>query len=112
MRLIATLRKSRTLRLLAKANLRAKIVAPDKLLFKNAASRLLPWSLLLQLHSILIEEETKMDNMVEAPQDSVLRRHWQSSREIQADSVQPQENPGSSEEQQQGFFSWLKSIFS
>ncbi len=50
-----------------------------------------------------------MSNTAEAPQDSVLRRHWQASREIQAHSSQSSTNNTASSG---GFFSWLKSLFS
>ena len=41
----------------------------------------------------------------EMPQDSVLRRHWQSAREMQGKSSRAS---GSNS----GFFGWLKSLFS
>ena len=43
--------------------------------------------------------------MSEMPQDSVLRRHWQSARKMQGKRSSA---PGSSS----GFFGWLKSLFS
>ncbi|MFK8026962.1 MAG: hypothetical protein AB8C40_02770 [Gammaproteobacteria bacterium] len=49
-----------------------------------------------------------MSNTAEAPQDSVLRRHWQASREIQANT----QSSTSSAQASGGFFSWLKSLFS
>jgi hypothetical protein len=52
-----------------------------------------------------------MGNTAEAPQDSVLRRHWQASREIQANSTQSQKT-SSNAAASGGFFSWLKSLFS
>jgi hypothetical protein len=52
-----------------------------------------------------------MNNIAEAPQDSVLRRHWQASREIQASSKQSQTTT-SNTTSSGGFFSWLKSLFS
>ncbi len=51
-----------------------------------------------------------MSNTAEAPQDSVLRRHWQASREIQANTPQSQSNNKTTPSG--GFFSWLKSLFS
>ncbi len=56
-----------------------------------------------------------MNNTSEAPQDSVLRRHWEAARQQQSGSVQP---PASSSAESTdsapsgGFFSWLKSLFS
>lgn len=49
-----------------------------------------------------------MSNTAEAPQDSVLRRHWQASRELQATTQSSTSNTQSSG----GFFAWLKSLFS
>ena len=46
-----------------------------------------------------------MSYTAEAPQDSVLRRHWQASRDTHASSAS--NKPAASG----GFFSWLKSIF-
>jgi hypothetical protein len=53
-----------------------------------------------------------MSNTTEAPQDSVLYRHWQASREIQASSTQTQSSSHSNTAPSGGFFSWLKSLFS
>ncbi|MFK7795532.1 MAG: hypothetical protein AB8B89_09295 [Gammaproteobacteria bacterium] len=52
-----------------------------------------------------------MSITTEAPQDSVLRRHWQASREIQANNTQSQSNLSSNTTSSSGFFSWLKSLF-
>jgi len=51
-----------------------------------------------------------MSDSAEAPQDSVLRRHWQASREIQTNQTQP--TSSNSNASSGGFFSWLKSLFS
>ncbi len=51
-----------------------------------------------------------MRNTTEAPQDSVLRRHWQASREIQASSTQSR-STSSNTQSSSGFFSWIKSLF-
>lgn len=56
-----------------------------------------------------------MNTTTEAPQDSVLRRHWEASRQ----GAQPGSSHATSESSNQasqassgGFFSWLKSLFS
>ncbi len=48
--------------------------------------------------------------MSEMPQDSVLRRHWQSAREMEP-SASKSSRSGSTESIS-GFFGWLKSVFS
>ena len=55
-----------------------------------------------------------MSNTAEMPQDSVLRRHWQASQQIQAnDTSKPAQSTSSdSTAPSGGFFSWLKSLFS
>ena len=55
-----------------------------------------------------------MNSTTEAPQDSVLRRHWEASRH---ESTIPSRasNAAASPSQASsggGFFSWLKSLFS
>ncbi|MDW3095295.1 MAG: hypothetical protein R8G33_06470 [Gammaproteobacteria bacterium] len=52
-----------------------------------------------------------MSNIAEAPQDSVLRRHWQASREMQSSSAGTSSQANTTA-QSGGFFSWLKSLFS
>ncbi len=47
----------------------------------------------------------------EMPQDSVLRRHWQAAREMEAGS-KTSSSHATSPESQSGFFAWLKSLFS
>ena len=51
-----------------------------------------------------------MSSTAEAPQDSVLRRHWQASRELEANPTRS--SSGLSTAPSGGFFSWLKSLFS
>lgn len=46
----------------------------------------------------------------EAPQDSVLRRHWQAARELESGSSRSSSQ--SSSAASGGFFGWLKSLFS
>ncbi len=57
-----------------------------------------------------------MSTTTEAPQDSVLRRHWEASRQgVQASSSQTTSTGSSNQGGQAssgGFFSWLKSLFS
>ena len=53
-----------------------------------------------------------MNNLATAPQDSVLRRHWQASRDSQANSGQAQSTSNTNTAPSAGFFSWLKSLFS
>lgn len=52
-----------------------------------------------------------MNNFAEAPQDSVLRRHWQASRDMQSSTAGSQSS-SNNRTQSGGFFSWLKSLFS
>jgi hypothetical protein len=52
-----------------------------------------------------------MSTTAEAPQDSVLRRHWQASREIQANSTRSKSTSNNTAPSS-GFFSWVKSLFS
>jgi len=51
-------------------------------------------------------------NISEAPQDSVLRRHWEASRQAQGQSQASSPNTSSASTSSGGFFSWLKSLFS
>ena len=51
-----------------------------------------------------------MNVTAEAPQDSVLRRHWQASREAQADSTQSQSTSHKNSVSESGFF-FLAKIF-
>ena len=53
-----------------------------------------------------------MSKTAEMPQDSVLRRHWQASREIQSSSTPAQPTSNDNTAPSGGFFSWLKSLFS
>lgn len=52
-----------------------------------------------------------MNNITEAPQDSVLRRHWLSSREVKTEPVQARDVQTIQKQPPQGYFSWLKSLF-
>ena len=55
-----------------------------------------------------------MSNTTQAPQDSVLRRHWEAANNMQnsqADSATPAHTDNNSSSEG-GFFSWLKSFFS
>ena len=60
-------------------------------------------------------ERSTMSSMTEAPQDSVLRRHWEASRQ-QQQPVSGQAHSTATHSAGQapsgGFFSWLKSLFS
>ena len=46
----------------------------------------------------------------QAPQDSVLRRHWQAARELESGSSHSTTQSNSTTSG--GFFAWLKSLFS
>lgn len=50
-----------------------------------------------------------MNSTAEIPQDSVLRRHWQASRELEMSTSRS--SARSSTAPSSGFFSWLKSLF-
>jgi len=57
-----------------------------------------------------------MNSTTEAPQDSVLRRHWEASRQGAQPGSSHAPSTGSSNQANNassgGFFSWLKSLFS
>ena len=53
-----------------------------------------------------------MNSTTEAPQDSVLRRHWEASRQTQSNASHASSSGSSSQASSGGFFSWLKSLFS
>ena len=51
-----------------------------------------------------------MSTAAEAPQDSVLRRHWQAARDLESGTTQSSNQSNSAASG--GFFAWLKSLFS
>ena len=49
-----------------------------------------------------------------APQDSVLRRHWEASRQLHSNTGHistSSSSDTSSQDSKGGFFTWLKSLF-
>ena len=52
-----------------------------------------------------------MSSLAEAPQDSVLRRHWEAARN-NGTNTSGSSSSGSNNPTSGGFFTWLKSLFS
>lgn len=53
-----------------------------------------------------------MSSAAEAPQDSVLRRHWEAARSQTGSSSSAASSTANNTSSGSGFFGWLKSLFS